>query len=47
MMYFFNQYGFQSGGIIASLTLGLSVKELWRSRLPPYLALKVIYLLKS
>jgi hypothetical protein len=41
MMYFFNQFGFQSGGILAALTLGLAVKELWRRSCPRLLALQV------
>lgn len=41
MMYFFTQFGFQSGGILAALTLGLCVKELWRRSRPRCLALQV------
>jgi hypothetical protein len=45
MMYFFNQFGFQSGGILGALTLGLVVKELWRRSCPRPLALQVHLLL--
>jgi hypothetical protein len=40
-MYFFTRFGFQSGGILAALTLGLVVKELWRRSCPRCLASQV------
>lgn len=41
MKFFFDLYLFTSGGALASLFLGLVVKELWRHRLPGFLASKV------
>ena len=41
MKYFFDKYGFTSGGALAALTLGLCVKELWRRRLPSFLSSEV------
>jgi hypothetical protein len=41
MMFFFTQFGFQSGGILAALTLGLGIKELWRRSCPRCLASQV------
>jgi hypothetical protein len=38
MKYFFDHYGFGSGGAIGSLTLGMVVKEFWKRRWPPALA---------
>lgn len=38
MKYFFDEFHFESGGALAALTLGLVVKELWRRKLPKYLA---------
>ena len=42
-MYFFTRFGFQSGGILAALTLGLGIKELWRRSCPRCLASQVRY----
>ncbi len=41
MKYFFDQYDFESGGALAALTLGLTVKELWRRQWPRFLARQV------
>lgn len=41
MKYFFDQYHFESGGALAALSLGLTVKELWRRKWPKYLASQV------
>lgn len=41
MKYFFDQLHFESGGALAALTLGLTVKEMWRRQWPKLLARQV------